>query len=212
LAVAVLERPVVSGIGFGHGWKPSGIYFQVTQARGLWVRGLDDKRPADTFAQLFQNDPHEWGLPPLNELIRLYPLGVERDPQQLEVHAPLRMESDGSLRMNTAVAEGSTGHIMVGSPSNCKAAAEEAARQALDNLRQENGAVKPALALVMVDAAWQMLFQAQPGEELQAVQSVLGPEVPVMGGYILGQIAVKPPEASPEVLNQQIEVVIFGSS
>ncbi len=68
---------------------------------------------------------------------------------------------------------------------------------------------KPALALMLVDLAWGMLFEAQPGAEIAAVQEALGAEVPIAGGYTLGQI-VPDGEGTPQFLNKHMVVVVFG--
>jgi hypothetical protein len=84
-------------------------------------------------------------------------------------------------------------------------AAQTAARQAVAALEGE----KPALALVLVDLAWQMLFESQPGAEIAAIREVHGAEVPIAGGYTLGQI-VSGGDGTPQFLNQHIVVVVFG--
>ena len=64
-------------------------------------------------------------------------------------------------------------------------------------------------ALVLVDIAWQMLLKANPGAEIEAVRDILGANVPVAGGYTLGQI-VSADDAPPKFLNQHIVVIAFG--
>ena len=71
------------------------------------------------------------------------------------------------------------------------------------------GDAKPAFALVLVDIAWQMLLKANPGAEIAAVQNILGPNIPIAGGYTLGQI-VRGDETGPSFLNQHILVILFG--
>jgi hypothetical protein len=68
---------------------------------------------------------------------------------------------------------------------------------------------RPVLALVLADIAWQMLFEAEPGADVAAVQSVLGPKVPLAGGYTLGQI-VPVEDSTPQFLNEHMVVVVFG--
>jgi len=94
---------------------------------------------------------------------------------------------------------------MVGGIERCLNSAAEAARQALEKIEE----ARPVLALVLADVSIQMLMEAQPGSELAAVQSVLGPQVPVIGGYTYGQIA-RTEAGNPELLNQHISVVVFG--
>ncbi len=211
VAAAVLNGEIVTGVGIGQGWESVGSFFTVTQTRGPWVRTLNDRPAAEIYAELFGYQPREWGFPPLNELVRLYPLGIERSAvDSLMIRSPLRMESDGSLRMHTLVTEGSTAHIMLGSSQGCLRAAKEAAQQALAAL---NGA-KPVLALVFPDVAWQMLLKTMPGAEIQAVREVLGAEIPIAGGYSFGQITRSNLKnqriGNPELYNQAIEVIVFG--
>jgi hypothetical protein len=155
---------------------------------------------------MFGWTPQDWTVSPLNELARLYPLGLEQQGQtDLLIRSPLRIETDGSLRMNTSIPTGSIGHLMVGGIERCSSSAAEASRQALVKL----GDSRPVLALVFADVAIQMLLEAQPGIELEAIKSVMGPHVPVVGGYTYGQIA-KTDTDMPELLNQHITVIIFG--
>ncbi len=212
LAAALLSGKLVSGVGYAHGWQPVGSYYRVTRSQGPWVRTLNDTSVAEIYASLFKYPARQWSFPPLNELIRLYPLGIEQKASEpLLVRSPLRMETDGSLRMNTTIPEGVTAHLLVGSIQDCIEAARQAAQQALDAL---NGA-RPVLALIFADIAWQMLFESNPGQELQAIREVLGPDVPMAGGYTFGQIArtgTKDKKGTPELLNQQIEVVLFAAA
>jgi hypothetical protein len=168
---------------------------------------LDDQPAIDTYVRLLGYQPQDWTLPPLNELVRLYPLGLEQDGNtSLLVRAPLRIEADGSLQMSTNIPEGCVVHLMVGSVEQCLQATENAAKQAMNNL----GEAQPVLGLVFIDMAMQMLMEAQPGGELDTVRSVLGPNVPFVGGYTYGQIARTDTSGAPELFNQHIEVVVFG--
>jgi len=54
-----------------------------------------------------------------------------------------------------------------------------------------------------------MLFEAQPGADIAAVQGAIGPEVPLAGGYTLGQI-VPGGDGTPRFLNQNMVVIMVG--
>jgi len=205
LALARFEGQIRVGVGSGHGWQPVGTHFRVTRSRGFWVRTLDGRPASEGYARLFGYPAREWAFPPLNHLARLYPLGLEQIDKSLLLRSPLRVEADGSFRMNAAVADGSEAYLLTGSLSACQAAAQAAAEQALKEL---DGA-RPVLALVLADIAWQMLFEAQPGGDVSAVQSTLGVDVPVVGGYTLGQIVPGGKEV-PRFLNQHVVVMVFG--
>ena len=207
LALARLEGNIRVGVGYGNGWQPVGTHFRVTRSRGFWVRTLDGRPASETYAHLFGYPARDWAFPPLNHLARLYPRGLEQMDKSLLLRSPMRVEADGSFRMNAAVSDGSEAYLMVGSLSACQQAASAATAQALTAL---NGA-RPLLALVLADIAWQMLFEAQPGAELTAVQAALGPGIPLAGGYTLGQIIPRS-TASPLFLNQHIVVIVFGEA
>jgi hypothetical protein len=194
------------GIGTAHGWQTVGAKFNITKVHGPWVRLLDDKPASEGYANLFGRQARDWAFPPLNTLVRLYPLGIERNGQPLMVRTPLRVETDGSLRMNAKLEEDQVGHLLVGSRDTCVKAARQAAKDALESL---DGAA-PRLALVMADISWQILFQGYEGTEIAAIREILGENVPIAGGYTFGQFTHMAGAPRPEFLNQHIEVVVFG--
>lgn len=205
LAAAILRGNIRVGVGSAHGWDPVGSQFRITRSRGFWLRTLNGRPASESYAQIFGYPAREWAFPPLSYLARLYPLGVEQG-DQLIVRAPLRVEADGSFRMNASVRDGADAYLLVGSRASCQTAAEKAAREALLQLNDS----KPVFALVLVDIAWQMLLKSSPGAEIAAVQEILGPDVPIAGGYTLGQVVPSEPSAAPLFLNQHIVVIAFG--
>jgi hypothetical protein len=207
LSAAFLNGDVRVGIGSAHGWDPVGTHFRVTRSRGFWLRTLDGRPASETYAQLLGQSARDWAFPPLNFLVRLYPLGVEQGPD-LVVRAPIRVEADGSFRMNAAIQDGTDAYMLVGSRASCERAARQAAQQAL--LQLDNA--PPAFALVLADVAWQMLLKAEPGSEVTAIQEILGPDVPIAGGYTLGQIVPGTEGSPPRFLNQHLVVVAFAAS
>jgi hypothetical protein len=204
LAAAFLRGNLKIGVGYDHGWDQVGKQFRVTRSRGFWLRTLDGRPASETYATLFGYPARDWAFPPLNYLARLYPLGVEQG-EDLIVRAPIRVEADGSFRMNATIHDGIDAYLLVGSRISCERAARNAAQQALLQL----GNAKPVFALVLVDIAWQLLLKAQSGVEISAVQEILGTKIPIAGGYTLGQI-VSDEGASSKFLNQHIVVIAFG--
>jgi len=210
LAAAVVRGNLRIGIGAAHGWAPVGSQFRITRSRGFWLRTLNGRPASETYAELFGHPASEWAFPPLSYLARLYPLGIEQ-PDQLVVRSPIRVEADGSFRMNAPIRDGVDAYLLVGSRSACEKAAGQASQQALLAL----GGLKPSFAMVLVDIAWQLLLESQPGAEIGAVRDILGPDVPIAGAYTLGQIV--PPEdegarsaSGPRLLNQHIVVIAFA--
>jgi len=205
LVAAFVRGNLKMGVGTDHGWDPVGSQFRVTRSRGFWLRTLDGRPASETYAGLFGYPARDWAFPPLSYLARLYPLGVEQS-DGLTVRAPIRVEADGSFRMNASIRDGIDAHLLVGSRAACERAARNAAQQALRQL----GDTKPVLAFVLVDIAWQMLLKAQPGVEIAALREILG-EIPIAGGYTLGQVTSEE-NSKPRFLNQHMVVIVFGES
>ena len=207
LSAAFLQGDIRIGVGAAHGWNPVGSQFRVTRSRGFWLRTLDGRPASETYAQLFGYPARDWAFPPLSHLARLYPLGVEQG-DQLVIRAPIRVEADGSFRMNAPVRDGVDAYLLVGSRFSCENAAQQAAQQALQQFEGK----KPLFALILVDIAWQMLLKSHPGAEITAVQDILGKDVPILGGYTLGQIVPGKDSGSPQLLNQHIVVVALAEA
>jgi hypothetical protein len=207
LAAALLRGNIRVGVGHAHGWDPVGSHFRVTRSRGFWLRTLNGRPASETYAELFGQPARDWAFPPLSYLARLYPLGVEQG-EDIVVRSPIRVEADGSFRMNAAVRDGADAYLLVGSRASCEKAAAQAVQQALHAL----GEAKPTLVLLLVDIAWQMLLKSKPGAEVAAIQDIIGPDVPLAGGYTLGQVVPGKEPAPPRFLNQHIAVLAFAEA
>lgn len=210
LAAALLNGQLKVATGLSCGWQPVGRFVEVTRSSGCQIQALDHQRAIETYAGIFNMPAEEWVSPPLNELIHLYPLGIEQSGvSSLLVRSPLRVKKDGSLLMNTSIAQGSIAHLLIGSQGACVKAAQDAARQALAGL----DSARPILGLVWVDAAWQMLLESQPGLEIKALREVLGLELPLIGGYTYGQIhGAAGGFRIPEFYNQHLQLILFAQA
>jgi hypothetical protein len=211
LAAATLSGNIRVGIGTNHGWQPVGVYTHITSAKEHWLRSLDGRRASETYARIFGYPARDWAYPPLNQLVRLYPLGIDQEitdrHQQtaFNIRSPIRVEADGSLRMHTKLPQGKTAYILVSSVENCLASTKIAAQQALESM----GEARPVLVLVFADIALKLMLQGQPGLEIDAIQAVMGANVPIIGGYTFGQIG-RAPDGQPNLFNQHIQIVVFG--
>jgi hypothetical protein len=195
------------GIGSAHGWKDSGIHFRITRSRDVWLHELDGMPAAQRLAQVLGFVVQDWQKPPLAELARLYPLGV-RDPQAGEfiLAAPLAVEQDGALRLNLNLIEGQMARLMAADPEACL----EAARGAASAARSAAGGGKAVLAVMLVDQAWQVIFETRPKAVLRAVAAELG-EVALVGATTVGQIHSPASGVAPLATNLNIQILLFCS-
>lgn len=204
-SAAAISGRFAFGLGAAHCWQPVGASARVSGSDSVWVRSLDGRPAAETYARLFGAPGRAWTHPPLNELIRQYPLSFEFEGRR-QIRSILRVEADGGFRMHAPVPAGAQVEILVGTPEACRAAAVEAASRALSGL---NGA-RPRLALLMIDSAWAGLLELQPELEVQAIGEIIGRETPIIGGCTSGQLFQSGGGASPGLLNGHILAVIFG--
>lgn len=212
LAAVALSGKISTAVSSEHDWQSVGVYSRITHSTGKVIHTLDGLSAADKYAQVFGYSVKDWKYPPLNHLVRLYPLGVEPDEANpngeppLRIHSPQKIDADGNLLMDRRLNKGRTAFFLVSSIEQCVSAARRAAEQALSML----AGAEPILALVFADVAWQMMLPAQPGSEIQAVREVIGANVPIIGGYTYGQISYSK-AGEPELLNQHFQIVLFGN-
>lgn len=208
LAAAWLSGEFTSGIGWAHGWVPVGPNMKITHVRDQQLRTLDDRPASEVYAELLGSQAGDWIRPPLNRLVRMYPLGLEPvDGKDLDLLSPVRFEADGSLRLNASVEEGRLGFLMTGSPGACLQAARQAAEQALEGL----GGAHPLAALVFADLAWSYLFEGQPGAIAGSILEHIG-QVPYIGAYTMGHLCRPAAGAAPELRQGEIMVVLLAES
>ena len=209
LSMAELEGKFRVGIGQGTGWKDIGLDFQISRARGAWIQLLDGQPAAEVFSKTFGYRGRDWAHPPLTDLARIYCLGIENTPGELELsyRSSLHVEVDGSLRINAPVTEGQKAHLLIGDRNACL----EAAHQAVDQALQMLGKARPLMALVLVDLAWHYMFEAHQGQLTTEIQTALG-SIPMVGAYTLGQVYRPTPEAPLRLENQWLQVVILGEA
>jgi hypothetical protein len=55
-----------------------------------------------------------------------------------------------------------------------------------------------------------MLLKSHPGAEIAAVKDILGEDIPLAGGYTLGQVVPGRETKIPQLLNQHIVVAAFA--
>ncbi len=207
LAAFAFGDRIRMGVGNGVGWKKIGISFTITRSRGAWIQSLDNGTPAEAFEKIFHYPAREWAFPPLNDVTRMYCLGIESENQKshLLLRSPIHVEVDGSFRMSVPVHQGSKAHLMVGDIQACTSSIRSACQNALTML----GSARPTFALVFVDIAWSYLYETRPDEIMATLRAEM-PDIPVLGGYTFGQIEWNSSRQIAQLQNQTIQVVVLG--
>lgn len=197
------------GVGTACGWEDIGLYWKITSTDGRKLISLDGLPALEIYSNHLGSKFEDWIVPPLSELARLYPLGIETAPGSVSyrVCSPIRMCKDGSLLMSAIPVDGAIAHLLIGDRKACQETAASAATQALVSL----GKARPLLAVILVDTGWRLLFGTQPGSWMEPVREVLG-DIPIVGAYTSGQIGPQGGKEGLDLLNQHLVVYLVGEA
>ena len=213
LAAAIVRGDVRIGVGYAHGWDPVGSQFRITRSRGFWLRTLNGRPASETYADLFGQPARDWAFPPLSYLARLYPLGIEQG-DELVVRSPIRVEADGSFRMNAPVSDGADAYLLVGSRAACEKAATQGEPGRTAGPRRPEaricagvGGYRLAAPAGISSGCRYCSRSRHPGSRCAHCRRVhLGSDRARQIGY-----SARPATSHPQFLNQNIVVVAFAS-
>ncbi|MDI6778469.1 MAG: FIST N-terminal domain-containing protein [Patescibacteria group bacterium] len=174
------------GIGVRHGWTPIGLPQKVTKSSGAVIEEIEGKPAVSIYEQYFGKKAEELKSEPLAILAITYPLGMSVEgSDELLIRDPITVDEKGAITCAAEIPQGSEVHLMIGSKENAIAAAKDAAQKALEQL----GGSRPKAVIVFNCIARNKLFGKDAGEEIQAIQSILGVNVPLIGFYTYGEQA-----------------------
>ena len=209
IAAMALGKNYQLGVGLGHGWQDMGFVFQVGRYQDLEILEIDGVSPIQIYERVFGYPAKQWTIPPLSEIISLYPLGIELFPGSTDMflRSPLGVGLDGSLKVNASLADGQMAHIMVGDIDFCL----DAARQAVQTAKDQVKLCHPLAVIVLIDYAWHLLFKERIVEVFKIVQQEQ-PDVPIIGAYTLGHLYYQEQESISHILNQNVMVLIIAEN
>ncbi|MEK9130077.1 MAG: FIST N-terminal domain-containing protein [Patescibacteria group bacterium] len=174
------------GVGVKHGWEPIGLPMRVTKSEGAIIKELDNKPALSIYQDYFGKRAEELIKEPIAKMAYTYPLGMTvKDSSELLIVDVVIANEKGEITCAAEVLEGSEVRLMLGDPEKAIQAAKEAAENALSQL---NG-VAPKAIFVFDCMARHKLLGGQINEEIQAIQNVLGKEIPLIGFYTYGEQA-----------------------
>lgn len=175
------------GIGVKHGWLPIGRPYTVTKSDGSVLKELDGKPALSIYEEYFgEKEAAALRSDTLAKLAITYPLGMRvEDSDEMLIRDPLTTDENGSITCAAEVPEGSEVQLMVGSQEEAVAVAKIAAEDAKKQLEGKD----PQAILIFNCIARNKLFGERSGEEIDAIQDVLGGEVPLLGFYTYGEQA-----------------------
>lgn len=175
------------GIGVKHGWIPVGEPMKVTKSVGAVVHEINGAPAVKVYEDYFGEE--EASVLRTDILARLaitYPLGMKvTGSDELLIRDPISVDAKGSITCAAEIPEGSEIRLMMGSREEAVRVAKIAAEQAMAQL--EGGV--PKAVIIFNCIARNKLFGENSGEEIDAIQEVVGKDIPLMGFYTYGEQA-----------------------
>lgn len=175
------------GIGVKHGWIPVGLPKKVTKAEGAVLHELNGKPAISVYEEYFGvEEAEKLKENTLAQLAVTYPLGMKvAGSDEMLIRDPLTVDEKGSITCAAEIPTGSEIQLMVGSKEEAVKVAREAAENAVNQL---NGK-KPQAVLIFNCIARNKLFGQNLGDEIQAIQTMVGNRTDLIGFYSYGEQA-----------------------
>ena len=199
------------GVGVRHGWDPIGLPMKVTKAVGGKLIEVNNRPALSIYEDYFGKKAEELIKEPIAKMAYTYPLGmsVEGSPELL-IRDVIIADEKGVITCAAEIPEGSEIRLMLGDYDKAIQAAKEAAEGALSQLK----GAKPKVIFVFDCMARNKLLGPRIGEEIVAIQDVLGKEVPLIGFYTYGEQAplggVIGPECFSVFHNETMALMVLG--
>lgn len=202
------------GIGVKHGWVPVGAPKKVTKSDGSTLHELDGKPAIHIYEEYFgEEEAKALKEETLAKLAITYPLGMRVEgSDEMLIRDPLTVNEKGSITCAAEMPIGSEIQLMVGSRENAVAVAKEAAKNAIDQL---DGATAK-FVVIFNCIARNKLFGERSGEEISAIQEVIGAQLPLIGFYTYGEQAPLGGEVrnieqcNPAFHNETVVICVVG--
>ncbi|PIQ91314.1 MAG: hypothetical protein COV70_04365 [Parcubacteria group bacterium CG11_big_fil_rev_8_21_14_0_20_39_22] len=175
------------GIGVKHGWIPIGVPMKVTKSSGAVVHEINGAPAVKVYEDYFgEEEAKVLRTETLAKLAITYPLGMRvAGSDELLIRDPLTVDEKGSITCAAEIPEGSEVRLMVGSREEAVKVAKVAAENALSQL---DGST-PKAVIIFNCIARNKLFGEKSGDEISAIQEVIGKDVPLIGFYTYGEQA-----------------------
>lgn len=173
------------GNGVQSGWSPIGLPKKVTRSSGNILYELNNEPALNVFKRFLGK--HADKLPAVGVE---YPLGFygRCGNSDKEEHFLLRAtmgvnHKEGSISFAGEVPEGAMVHLTCGDKASLLEAAEQAARDAIDELE----GAKPQMAFIYSCMARKTLLGQRTKEEFERVYGKLEGNIPILGFYSFGE-------------------------
>ncbi|MEI7709496.1 MAG: FIST N-terminal domain-containing protein [bacterium] len=175
------------GIGVKHGWIPVGEPMKVTKSSGAVIHEINGAPAVKIYEDYFgEEETKIMYTEALAKIAITYPLGMKvAGSDELLIRDPITVDEKGSITCAAEIPEGSEVRLMIGSREEAVKMAKIAATEALAQL----GGSAPKAVIIFNCIARSKLFGNKSGDEINAIQEVVGKEIPLIGFYTYGEQA-----------------------
>jgi len=200
------------GLGVQHGWEPIGLPMKVTKSEGAILKELNNKPALRIYQDYFGRKAEELIREPIARMAYTYPLGMSVEgSSELLIRDVVIANDKGEITCAAEIPQGSEIRLMLGDPEKAIQAAKEAAENAKSQLK----GAKPKAIFVFDCIARNKLLGPRIDEEIEAIQEVLGKDVPLIGFYTYGEQAplggnIDPQTCQAAFHNETMALLIIG--
>lgn len=174
------------GVGVKHGWEPITLPMKVTKAKGSKLIEINNRPALFIYEDYFGKRIQELIKKPIARIAYTYPLGMNVEgSEEFLIRDVVSANEKGEITCTAEILEGSEIRLMLADRDKAIEAAKEAAENALKQLK----GAKPKAIFVFDCMTRNKLLGPRIGEEITAIQNVLGKDVPLIGFYTYGEQA-----------------------
>lgn len=199
------------GVGVKHGWEPIGLPMKVTKAEGSKLITINNRPALSIYEDYFGKRAEELIKEPIAKMAYTYPLGMNIEgSSEFLIRDVVIANKEGEITCAAEIPQGSNVRLMLGDQEK----AIEAARQAAKNAKRQLKECQAKAIFIFNCMARNKLLGSRMGEEIKAIQEILGEEVPLIGFYTYGEQAplagILGPDCFSVFHNETMALVAFG--
>src|SRR3989338_2932894 len=167
------------GIGVKHGWIPVGVPQKVTRSSGAVLHELNGQPAIKIYEDYFgEKEAATLKTETLAKLAITYPLGMQvAGSDELLIRDPITVDKNGSITCAAEIPQGAEIRLMIGSREEAVKVAKVAAEKAVEQL----DGLSPKAVIIFNCIARNKLFGEHSGEEIDAIQEIVGVKTPLIG-------------------------------
>jgi hypothetical protein len=182
VALEILS-PKPIGVGVRHGWYPASAPMRATEVHGMTLVSLNAAPTVEAFREHAEQTNQTFDTANPTPFFLHNILGIDTG-QGFKLRVPLGLQANGAVLCAAEIPEGATVRIMTTDPAATQEAAAQATQAAVDQLEGHT----PKVAIFFDCVATRLRMGRKFGDELAAIQHVLG-DTPFVGCNTYGQVA-----------------------